>query len=132
MTDLDLPPVLAEVAEVAGVTAALQLAHAKGGSQAYIPKPENLTPDHWLVEAVGDIAARAIAERMGGGHCGIPLGPLNGMRSKVWRAIQEGIKEGKSAHEIARLIGVHHRTVRRHRNGHSGIGSDDPSQGKLF
>lgn len=124
----DLPSVLAEIAEVAGVAAALQVAAARGGRVAYIPAPDHLVPDHWLVLAVGAAAAAAIAQRLGGGSLLIPLGPLGGNRGRVWATIRTALGEGCSAPEAARRAGVHERTVRRHRNR----GDDDDSQGKLF
>lgn len=124
--------ILADIEEVAGAAAALQVAAAKGGSEAYIPMPENLRPGHWLVEAVGMEAAELIARRLGSGHVEIPLGPAGGHRGKVWAAIRKALADGKSAPEAARLAGVHQRTVRRHRNGHSGAEVTDPRQGDLF
>lgn len=115
--DLDLPPTLAAIADLVGPAAAYRLAEARGGTTVYIPRPETLTPDHWLVTAVGMAAARKIAWMARGENLEIPLGPLAGNRARVWRAIREGIAAGKSENEIARLAGVAGRTVRRHRAG---------------
>ncbi|SBW13047.1 conserved hypothetical protein [uncultured Alphaproteobacteria bacterium] len=123
----DLPGVLGDIAEVAGVSAALQVAAARGGRVAYIPTPDHLPPEHWLVVAVGAEAAAAIARRLGGGALLIPLGPLGGTRGRVWATIRAAIDEGCSAPEAAARAGVHERTVRRHRNRR-----DDEDQGKLF
>ncbi|MDR3437157.1 helix-turn-helix domain-containing protein [Telmatospirillum sp.] len=129
--DLDLPPILAEIAEVAGVVAALQVANAKGGTVAYFRAADNLAPGYWLVDAVGLDAARKIIERFGPGAIEIPLGPLAGNRNSLWTAIQKALKEGKSVATVARLVGVHARTVRRHKSGQFGTVPDD-QQGRLF
>jgi hypothetical protein len=127
----ELPNVLAEIAEVAGVTAALQLSRARAGNTVYIPLPESLTPDHWLVGIVGMEAATAIATRFSSDQISIPLAG-NGARGSVWRALRAAISEGRKTGEAARLVGVSDRTIRRHRNGHSGQVVTDLRQGKLF
>ncbi len=128
----DLTGVLAEIAEVAGETAALQIAHAKGGlERVYIPTPERLAAGHWLVDLVGADKARAIAQRLGGGHIEIPMGET-ARRARKWAVMRQALDAGKSGAEAARMAGVHQRTVRRHRNGHSGAGADDEDQGRLF
>jgi len=124
--------ILASIAEVAGEAAALQLAHAKGGQErVYIPQPDFLRPGHWLVDLLGMDAAVAVAKRLGGGHVEIPMGET-ARRSRRWAVMNRALDEGKSAAEAARLSGTHQRTVRRHRNGHSGAGADSPDQDKLF
>ena len=57
---LPLPGVLAEVEAVAGRDAALLLAGEKGGTEVYLPSPQSLADDHWLVVMLG----RAAAERV--------------------------------------------------------------------
>ncbi len=118
--DAELPPTLAAIADLAGPVAAYRLAEARGGTTVYIPRPETLTPEHWLVATVGRAAAEKIAWMAQGENLTIPLGPLAGNRSRVWRAIREGIAAGRSENEIARLAGVAGRTVRRHRAGDDG------------
>ena len=51
-----LPPLLAEIAEVAGLDAALALASARGGSRITIPAHPRA--DHWFARAVGMEAAQ--------------------------------------------------------------------------
>ena len=112
---------------MAGEEAAELIARDKGGNEhVYIPFPNFLGADHWLVALVGQPRAKAIAERLGGGRVTIPCGETAraAQRAKV---IADATKEGKSAAEAARLAGCHMRTVRRHRNpGSSG------NQGSLF
>ena len=120
------------IAEVAGDAAALQLSHAKGGlERVYIPRPDNLAPGHWLVDLVGLAAAQAIARRLGGGHVEIPMG-CTVRRARQWQVMRDALAAGQSGATAARKAGLHQRTVRRHRNGHSGGGGDDDGQGGLF
>lgn len=111
-----LPGTLARIAALASEAAALRVAQEKGGTRAYIPTPDHLTADHWLVRCAGWDGARAIAEEYGGGQLPIPLGPT-GTRGQVWAAMHRAMAEGKSAAEAARLAGVDERTARRHRSG---------------
>ncbi len=128
-----LPGVLAEIAEVAGLDAALKVAEAKGGHLAYFPRVPK--PDHWLVDLVGTERAVLICERVAPGDGGVqesvPLGPT-GSRAKMWRRMHEMIDEGRPKPEIVRTLGVHRATVQRHKNGHSGQPKSDPDQGELF
>ncbi len=112
-----LPGVLAQVAQAAGIKAAWQLAQARGGGRAYIPAPEALHEAHWLVRAVGLEAAQAIASALGSGEVEVPLGPFAGNRAQVWAAIERGLKDGLSVEQAARQVGVTARTVRRHKSG---------------
>jgi len=111
------PGILADVARVAGPLAAVRLARAKGGGRAYIPRPENLHPGHWLSALLGQEPARAVAEVLGGGEVEVPLGPAAGNRARVWASIRRGLKQGLSVEQAARQAGVSARTVRRHKNG---------------
>lgn len=112
-----LPGVLAQVAQAAGLEAAVRLAQARGGGRAYIPAPEALHDRHWLVLAVGMEAALAIASALGGNEVEVPLGPFAGNRAHVWAAIERGLNEGLSVEQAARQVGVTARTVRRHKGG---------------
>lgn len=111
-----LPGVLARFAALAGEAAALRIAQEKGGTRAYIPAPDSLTGEHWLVRCAGWEGARAVAAEYGGGQVPIPLGPT-GTRGRAWATIRRAMAEGKSAAEAARLAGVDERTARRHRSG---------------
>jgi len=115
-----LPGVLAQVAQAAGVKAAWQLAQARGGGRAYIPTPQALHEKHWLTQAVGLEASRAIAQALGGGEVEVPLGPFAGNRAQVWAAIERGLNAGLSVEQAARQAGVTARTVRRHRSEGTG------------
>lgn len=132
MTALPLPGILQRVAELAGLAVALRLAAARGGTRAYIPRPESLDAQHWLVVACGADAAQLIAGELGGETHAIPLAGT-GSRGRVWTALRRALAEGAGTAEAARLAGVDERTVRRHRNGYSGTPqSRDPRQTELL
>jgi len=110
-----LPGVLAEVAEVAGLKAALELAAARGGNRAYIPSC--CGDDHWLVRAVGRAAADAICAHFAvpsGIEIDIPRGPT-GRQAQYYRDLARLIGEGRSSSEITQALGISRRTVTRHR-----------------
>lgn len=124
----DLPGVLAEIAEVIGVDGALRLAQVAGGTDMYIPA--KIDDDHWLAKALGSDLARKLCEhyRVGGFVSGNSGGTermsqqgirlVMPMATSIIRtaAIQDGLQQNLSANEIARRVGCHIRTVRRHRN----------------
>jgi hypothetical protein len=129
----DLPGFLADVAELVGRAAALQVAKAKGGQEkVWIPRPGYLTPDHWLVETVGLEAAKKIAELYQGERVDIPLGPFAGVRANTHKALRQAIADGTGSGKAAQLAGVHQRTARRHvaRSRHAAPKKTTP-QGEL-
>ncbi|MBX3527539.1 MAG: hypothetical protein KF904_15150, partial [Rhodoblastus sp.] len=75
---LHLPPLLNEIAEVAGVVAAVAIAEARGGTRVHFPAR---APDgHWLVALVGreaadELCAHFRATQAGGSYVLIPVGP---------------------------------------------------------
>ncbi|KAF0136668.1 MAG: hypothetical protein FD139_727 [Methylocystaceae bacterium] len=131
-----LPPLLAEIAEVAGLVAAVQLAKAKGGTECYIPA--RAPDDHWLVQCVGREAAdklcahfvAAIESDSGRSRHGVkillPLGEA-GSRAEARRRVREALEQGKTLSEAARSGGVHQRTVQNIR-----ARMKDKRQGSLF
>ena len=103
-----LPGVLADIAEAAGREAALEIALRFGGNPLRIPHPADISPGHPLAELVGLEAARAIAERCGGGSAvEIPLA-----RKAV---VVHLTGKGLSATEIAVRLGISRYTARRYR-----------------
>lgn len=104
-----------QIAETAGIDAAHRLSDLKGGTTVYIPG-NPVPPDHWLVQAVGEEAAEKIIKRLGGGAVEIPFGLVAGKRNKTRLDIQRALASGLSTTEIAKLCGVHVRTVRYHKN----------------
>lgn len=129
-----LPALLAEIADVAGLPAALAIAQEKGGVRVHFPAR---APDgHWLVRCVGREAADKIcghfrATMQGGIYLQIPLGPKNFYRNAYALAMQM-IASGEASNEqIAAALGIHRRTVERHRARARDLGADGP-QGRLF
>lgn len=122
-----LPGILAEIAEVAGLNAALKLAAEKGGQTVYIPS--HASDDHWLTRTVGPEAAAAICElyrvRNTGGRFLIPIA----REASARRALVKALENGASARQAAAASGLHERTAFRAR---ARIKAKDPSQGDLF
>jgi hypothetical protein len=113
-----LPPTLQEIADAAGLAAALKLAEARGGTEVYIPAQ---APDgHWLVECVGREAADKICafyrvettDSRRGSHVEIPLGSHR-FYERARRLAMKLLGEGHNQVEVARKLGLHHRTVQR-------------------
>lgn len=125
-----LPPLLAEIAEVAGLDAALALAEARGGSRITIPAYPR--PDHWFAQTVGAEAAAKISKHFRVGNSGavveLPVGP-SGAQAATRRRIDAMLRQGVSADRIAREVRVHRTTVFRRK---ATMDDDDPRQGRLF
>ncbi|MCJ2050874.1 hypothetical protein [Methylobacterium sp. J-070] len=112
-----LPGVLGEIAEVAGLAAALAVAEAVGGTRAYVPRRPG--PDHWLVRAAGPEAAAAIADHLTTGRSGseieFPIGPAGSYvkeRRRRARKMRELTAQGLPNRQTARQVGVTERAVR--------------------
>lgn len=109
---LHLPPLLNEIADIAGVVAAVQIAEARGGTRVHFPAR---APDgHWLVELVGREAADKLCDHFrataaGGSYVLIPVGPKNFYARARRRAIE--LRGEKSASAIALALGVTERVV---------------------
>ena len=109
----------------------------RGGQDVYIPSPDRLTPDHWLSVIIGFDAAMSLALFSPSEKITLPLGPENGSRNALQRAVRESAAAGVSVNQIVRQTGLHSRTVRRIKNRHTGLigfpgGQADPRQGVLF
>ena len=100
----DLPGVLAEIAEIAGRDAALDVALAFGGSTMHVPAPGRVC-HHGLARVLGDERARLVAERFQGEQVYVPK--ANGASARRLRS------QGLSTREIASRLGVSRRTVQR-------------------
>lgn len=132
-----LPAILAEIADLIGEVAAIAIAARKGGTRIYLPA--RVKPDHWLVEAVGFDKAKILCEhftvdRKRGAFVDIPL-YVGGTYRQMIRAIAERVHklddDEESSSAIARTLGIHQRTVHRHRSRHRG-GKRDKRQGRLL
>ena len=106
----ELTGVLREVAEEAGLTAALCLARVFGGTKVYVP--HRVAPDHPLAEAAGAAAAGYLSKSYGGEFVLIPLGS-DVQDAARRRAIRERLAAGRSHQAIARELKCHIRTVER-------------------
>lgn len=132
-----LPGVLAEIAEVAGETAALMIAAKRGGQRVYFPSVKSLHRAQWLVECVGLDRASLICAHFevdgSGQRIDIPL-HVGGTYRQFVRSLAERIhkldREGKSSTEISQQLGLTQRTVHRHRARHGKPRND--KQGKLL
>lgn len=132
----ELPGLLGEIAEIAGLSAALALAERVGGTRVTIPAR---APDgHWLVKTVGREAADKICDHLrilapdgreaGARHVVIPSGPA-GCLAKARKRLVRELEAGTSAREAARRTGLSERTAFRMR---ARLREEDDSQGTLF
>ncbi|PIE13807.1 MAG: hypothetical protein CSA70_03570 [Rhodobacterales bacterium] len=110
-----LPPLLNEIADVAGLDAALAMADARGGSRISIPA--RVGANHWLVETVGKDAADKICAHFRTGADGqmgkvldLPLRPDLDL-AKRRKKIDQMIERGVSADKIAVATRTHRTTV---------------------
>lgn len=127
-----LPGVLDEIAEVAGLPAAIAIAARTGGTRVYIPA--RAEDDHWLVDCVGRRAADKICARFSGERIDMPLyhgGAYPQLRRAIAKRVHDLDRSHRSSREIAIQVGVTQRTVHRHRRAHRGDGDDD-GQGSLL
>ncbi|MEQ1671431.1 MAG: hypothetical protein ABL893_11275 [Hyphomicrobium sp.] len=112
--DLDgLPELMVEIAEIAGVEAAITICDRYGGNRVYIPR---YAPDHhWLVHCVGRVAADALCEHFAspsGIELELPTGArLN--RTQRRARLEKLIADGYTSSEITRRLGVTRRCVSR-------------------
>lgn len=110
-----LPALLVEIAEVAGLEAAITLADRYGGNRVYIPRhsPEG----HWLCLCVGRLAADQICAHFAnpsGIELELPRGPALS-RSEKQARLRKLIAQGLKSTEITRRLGITRRTVTRNR-----------------
>ncbi|MGD9863048.1 MAG: helix-turn-helix domain-containing protein [Pseudodonghicola sp.] len=117
-----LPASMIHVAEVLGVRVALGLMQHFGGREMRIPikMPD---PDHPIVKALGEDDARALCQYMADEVIYVPHGRIAARQ----RAVLDLRSAGRTRGDIARLLGLSERHVRRIENG-----SSDPRQGDLF
>lgn len=106
-----LPPSLRDVAETLGLQIALKLIEHFGGAEMKFPK--NPGADHPVLAALGNEDGRALCSFLHGGLIYVP-------HAKARRSIRMDVlalqADGKGRREIARLLGVSQRHVRRMAN----------------
>lgn len=132
----NLPALLAEIAELTDVATALAIADAVGGTTTTFVA--RLSPQNWLVKAVGMDKAKVVSHHFTSGKARVklfvPLGPTAGTykaeqrrRAEIMMRAQQ---EGLSACQVARRAGVTDRSVHRFRAKIGGRNNKD--QGSLF
>lgn len=105
-----LAAVYREIAERAGLDAALRLARARGGQRISVPSKPNGAP--WLIEAMGAEGAKALCDLYGGAMLDLPADPVGGEGQKARvRRVKQAILDGKSANEIAAAHDITRRAV---------------------
>jgi hypothetical protein len=116
-----LPPLLAEIAEVAGLDAALAIAAAKGGQEVFFVS--RLTDDNWLVQAVGREKAMLLSDHFTSGRgrikMNIPLGPIGTYaqaRRMAIKRVREALDQGASLNQAAAQAGITARSVSRYKS----------------
>lgn len=117
-----LPATMMDVAEALGVHVALGLMQHFGGREMRIPRTMP-GPDHPIVKALGEDDARALCQYMTDQVIYVPHGRIAARH----RDVLDLRAKGKTRGDIARLLGMSERQVRRLENGTS-----DPRQGDLF
>ncbi|MCW5720410.1 MAG: hypothetical protein KIS86_04630 [Devosia sp.] len=124
MSEPILPPLMVEIAEVAGISAAWALVRSRGGTKVYIP--HDVRQDHWLAQLVGLEEGRLICQRFGGNDIILP----NAKAQQVRQAMVDALNAGATTNEVARQTGMTTRTVFRVKAELKRDG--DPRQGRLF
>ena len=107
MANAPLPGILAEIEEIAGREAALEVSLALGGQSIHVPRPENMAADHPLAVAAGQ-ACRPIAERFAGGSIYVP-------RARK-ALVGYLIGRGEQPRAIAARLGISLRAVQSYRH----------------
>ncbi len=100
------------LAQIMGFEAARRLTSEHGGRRLYLP--ERLSYRHPLIKLLERPAAEALCDAFGPGWIAVPLGP-NATALQRRRRIQAMSEAGYTVVAIAETLGVHTRTVERHR-----------------
>ena len=110
----DLPPVLATIAEIAGIKVALEIARLHGGTKIIVPT----RPGHnWLTTIAGREVTPVLIEALGPARkIDVPLGPAGGFylasrqqRARLFAELESG---DASEAQVARAMGVTGRAIR--------------------
>lgn len=128
-----LPGILADIADIAGIDVAYEVARSHGGTRVSIPP--RATEGHWLTELVGFETADKICQGLATLD---PDGKLRGVQNEIIprgpaailtaarRRARQALQDGHSAREAARIAGLHERTIWRMK------ADEDDAQGDLF
>ncbi|AYO54947.1 Mor transcription activator family protein [Acinetobacter wuhouensis] len=111
-----MPKNFAFVAKLIGVEAALNMIHAYGGTNVFIPHRHALNINHDISGVISLKKLQILSEQLGNNTIEVPMGsPLvNAMRNKM---IRNMANDGHSKPKIARKFGVTQRTIRTIVNG---------------
>lgn len=104
----DLPPRLAELAQVIGLPATLRLVEARGGTRIYVP--EQATDDHWLVPLIGLPALQQLAATHAREYLELDRAAA-ALRAARDRHIVAQVQAGASTAKIALQCGLTQRQV---------------------
>ncbi|MGE4298921.1 MAG: hypothetical protein AB7E47_12910 [Desulfovibrionaceae bacterium] len=108
MTDLTHCKGLAELAEVVGVAAALELGHRFGGRQHFVPKTPK--PEHPWARILGADAWARLCATYGGEKIDLPRGDyLNPKSARIRKLLAEGVTNRR---QLAERTGATERYVR--------------------
>ncbi|WP_245258603.1 hypothetical protein [Methylopila sp. M107] len=128
-----------DVAEAAGLDAALALARAAGGRRVSIPA--RAKDGHWLVQAVGREAADRICAHFrtldpddrerGARQIVVPVGP-EGVMERAKRQLREKLASGMAPRQAAREAGLHERTAWYAKARMRAATEPDPTRPTLF
>jgi len=119
----NLPMSLVDVAETLGMGAAMALMQAFGGQEIKFPK--NPGPDHPIIKALGETDGHAVCRFLAGCLIYVPHGRTRRSARQDILALEA---KGLGRREIARILGLSQRHVRRAANQPS----SDPAQRDLF
>jgi len=124
----DTRPLIHRLVDCIGEEAVLRFLDAFAGQRIYIPR--NVLAGGKIALAVGTTAAAALAADFGGEDMEVPS-------SKPWRAHVMRERDGASANQIARALGVTRATAKRYVSGTGGPPAaptirTDPRQIALF
>ena len=117
----DLPASLQDVAETLGLRVAVALIEHFGGLE--IKPPSRPRPDHPIIKALGAEDGNALFAFLGGGSMYVPHNRTTSARADILKLEAEG----KNRAEIARILGISQRHVRRMANRRG-----DPRQIDIF
>lgn len=102
-----LPASLVDLAETLGLSVALKLMQAFGGQELKFPRFPG--PEHPVIKALGETDGYAVCEYLAGEMIYVPHGRAGANR----RAVAGLADRGHSRGEIARILGISQRHVRR-------------------
>lgn len=111
-----LPPVLEDIASIAGTDAALKFAGKRSGTRFRFPTAVRLRAEHWLVQLLGFPDALRLCRELAHEENDIPQGPAServARRRPGGHPLDQYLMAGQSLSASARKAGVDRSTARR-------------------